>query len=153
MQVATLNNIFYKSIILIWGSSFCALLNMKSFLFMNQWCKKFKSLFPVCRFFFEMPTNHAQINCLLNGTPGPKLSLNKALLSKDWPLIYHTPFFVRILCWRNEDWIGRWYAGSQMLNSEIYNSMIQVSDILQYYWTSEQSIFNYHFNNNKNISI
>lgn len=93
---------------------------------------KNSNLYSLCvDFFFEMPTNHAQINCLLNGTPGPKLSLNKALLSKDWPLIYHTPFFVRILCWRNEDWICRWYAGSQMLNSEIYNSMIQVSDILQ----------------------
>lgn len=93
---------------------------------------KNSNLYSLCvDFFFEMPTNHAQINCLLNGTPGPKLSLNKALLSKDWPLIYQTPSFVRILCWRNEDWICWWYAGSQMLNSEIYNSMIQVSDILQ----------------------
>lgn len=93
---------------------------------------KNSNLYSLCvDFFFEMPTNHAQINCLLNGTPGPKLSLNKALLSKDWPLIYHTPSFVRILCWRNEDRICWWYAGSQMLNSEIYNSMIQVSDILQ----------------------
>lgn len=98
---------------------------------------KNSNLYSLCvDFFFEMPTNHAQINCLLNGTPGPKVSLNKALLSKDWPLIYHTPFFVRILCWRNEFgsvddmqvrrcWILRLEA------SVIYNSMIQVSDILQ----------------------